>query len=107
MKIPVVQQILSANDQIASENRAAFDAAGVYVVNVMASPGAGKTSLILATLAGLPRGCGWASSRATWRHASTPTGRGAWHSRWCRSTPAAGAISTRLWSAWRWRSCRC
>lgn len=49
MKIPVVQQILSANDQIASENRAVFDAAGVFVVNVMASPGAGKTSVILAT----------------------------------------------------------
>jgi hydrogenase nickel incorporation protein HypB len=49
MKIPVVQQILSANDQIAAENRAVFDAAGVFVVNVMASPGAGKTSAILGT----------------------------------------------------------
>ncbi len=50
MKIPVVQRILSANDQIAAENRARFDAAGVFVLNVMASPGAGKTSLILATV---------------------------------------------------------
>ncbi len=49
MKIPVVEQILSANDQIAAENRATFDNAGVLVVNVMASPGAGKTSVILAT----------------------------------------------------------
>lgn len=49
MKVPVVQRILSANDQIAAENRARFDAAGVFVLNVMASPGAGKTSLILAT----------------------------------------------------------
>lgn len=54
MKIPVVQQILSANDQIASENRAVLDANGVFVVNLMASPGAGKTSVILATAARLP-----------------------------------------------------
>ena len=54
MKIPVVQQILSANDQVASENRAVFDAAGVYVLNIMASPGAGKTTAILATCDRLP-----------------------------------------------------
>ena len=47
MKIPVVKEILSANDQVAAENRATFDAAGVFVLNLMASPGAGKTSLIL------------------------------------------------------------
>ncbi len=49
MKIPVVTEILSANDQVAAENKALFEAAGVTVVNLMASPGAGKTSLILAT----------------------------------------------------------
>ena len=49
MKIPVVREILSANDQVAGANRAALDAAGVFAVNLMASPGAGKTSLILAT----------------------------------------------------------
>lgn len=54
MKVPVVTEILKANDTIARENRAAFDAAGVRVVNVMASPGAGKTSTILATVARLP-----------------------------------------------------
>lgn len=50
MKIPVVENILNANDQIASANRADFKAAGVFVLNLMASPGAGKTSFILATL---------------------------------------------------------
>jgi hydrogenase nickel incorporation protein HypB len=54
MKIPVVKRILSANDQIAAENRSAFAAAGTFVANLMASPGAGKTSLILATAARLP-----------------------------------------------------
>ena len=55
MKIPVVQQILSANDQVAAENRAAFKAADVFVLNLMASPGAGKTNVILATAGRLPQ----------------------------------------------------
>ena len=50
MKVPVVTEILKANDQVALENRSMFEAAGVRVLNVMASPGAGKTSLILATV---------------------------------------------------------
>lgn len=52
--IAVEQRILNANDQVAAQNRAALDAAGALAVNVMASPGAGKTSLILATIARLP-----------------------------------------------------
>jgi hydrogenase nickel incorporation protein HypB len=56
MRIPVLEQILSANDDVALQNRAIFDAAHVFVVNVMASPGAGKTSMILATAARLPDG---------------------------------------------------
>jgi hydrogenase nickel incorporation protein HypB len=56
MKVPVVREILKANDQVASENRAAFRRAGVAVLNVMASPGAGKTSVILATVARLGDG---------------------------------------------------
>jgi hydrogenase nickel incorporation protein HypB len=54
MKVPVVTQILKANDQVALENRARFDAAGVTVFNIMASPGAGKTSVILRTIEALP-----------------------------------------------------
>jgi hydrogenase nickel incorporation protein HypB len=42
----VVEKILSANDRIAVENRTIFDEAGVRAFNLMASPGAGKTSLI-------------------------------------------------------------
>jgi hydrogenase nickel incorporation protein HypB len=56
MKVPVVTDILKANDQVASANRALFREADVRVLNVMASPGAGKTSLILATLARLADG---------------------------------------------------
>jgi hydrogenase nickel incorporation protein HypB len=54
MKVPVVKEILKANDQVAGENRELFDGKGVRVVNVMASPGAGKTSTILATIDRLP-----------------------------------------------------
>jgi hydrogenase nickel incorporation protein HypB len=54
MKIPVVKRILSANDDIAAENHAALKAAGILTINLMASPGAGKTSTILATFDRLP-----------------------------------------------------
>jgi hydrogenase nickel incorporation protein HypB len=51
--VPVVENILSANDRIAEENRATLRTAHVFAVNLMASPGAGKTSLILSTLQAL------------------------------------------------------
>ena len=53
MKVPVVEQIMSANDQLAAANRARLDEAGVFALNVMASPGAGKTSLITRTVEAL------------------------------------------------------
>ena len=46
MKVQIVKDILSANEQIAQENRRLFDEKGVFVLNIMAAPGAGKTSLI-------------------------------------------------------------
>jgi hydrogenase nickel incorporation protein HypB len=48
--VPVVENILNANDRLAQENRARIDAAGVFSINIIASPGAGKTSLIEQTL---------------------------------------------------------
>lgn len=53
MEIKVVQKVLGANDAIAAQNRAWFQAQGVFVVNVMSSPGAGKTTLLERTLAEL------------------------------------------------------
>ncbi len=49
-KVSVVEDILSANDQLALQNKQLLDDAGVCVVNLMASPGSGKTSLILRTI---------------------------------------------------------
>jgi len=54
-RVEIVEDILSANDRLASENRAWLDAVGVFAVNLMASPGAGKTSLIERTIAALGR----------------------------------------------------
>ncbi len=52
-KIKIVEKILDANDRLANANRQRFDDAGVYAINLMASPGAGKTSFILKTIGGL------------------------------------------------------
>ncbi len=51
--VPIVQEIMSANDSLAAQNRAKLDAAGVVGMNIMASPGAGKTSTILRTIEAL------------------------------------------------------
>ena len=52
-RISVVESILSANDRIAQRNRAMLDELGVFGINIMASPGAGKTSFILKMLEAL------------------------------------------------------
>jgi hydrogenase nickel incorporation protein HypB len=49
-KVKLVEGVLDANDTIARANRADFDRAGVVVVNLMSSPGAGKTSLLERTV---------------------------------------------------------
>lgn len=46
-RVPVVQQIMSSNSALAAQNQATLQAAGVLGINVMASPGAGKPSVIL------------------------------------------------------------
>jgi hydrogenase nickel incorporation protein HypB len=53
MKVTVVKNILDANDRIAEENRKLFDEKKIYVLNIMSSPGAGKTSLVEKTIEGL------------------------------------------------------
>jgi hydrogenase nickel incorporation protein HypB len=53
MRVPIVENILSANDRLAAENKRLLAEEGVVGVNVMASPGAGKTSLIVKTIEAL------------------------------------------------------
>ena len=53
MKITVVKNILEANERIAEENRRVFQNEGVTVINLMSSPGSGKTSLLERTIEAL------------------------------------------------------
>jgi hydrogenase nickel incorporation protein HypB len=53
LKVAVVKNVLDANDRIAAENRKLFDKNKVYVINLMSSPGAGKTSLVERTILAL------------------------------------------------------
>ncbi|MGF1472521.1 MAG: hydrogenase nickel incorporation protein HypB [Rubrobacteraceae bacterium] len=50
VKKVVQENVLDANDTLAQANRTRFDEAGTYVVNMMSSPGAGKTALLEHTL---------------------------------------------------------
>jgi hydrogenase nickel incorporation protein HypB len=50
LKIAVVKNILEANERIAEENRKLFQEQHVTVINLMSSPGAGKTSLLERTI---------------------------------------------------------
>ena len=51
--VDVVQDLLAANDRTASHNRSHFDEHGVLVINLMSSPGSGKTALLEATILAL------------------------------------------------------
>jgi len=52
-KIEVIQNILEANEAIAVRNQQLLDKHKIFALNIMAAPGAGKTSFILQTMARL------------------------------------------------------
>ena len=49
-EIKVLESIFAANENLADENAKFFEERGIYAINLMASPGSGKTSFILATV---------------------------------------------------------
>ena len=51
--IEVITAILDENDRVAAHNRGHFDGQAVLALNLMSSPGAGKTSLLEATIRAL------------------------------------------------------
>ncbi|MDA8326988.1 MAG: hydrogenase nickel incorporation protein HypB [Nitrospiraceae bacterium] len=53
MKVNIVTRILEANERLAEQNKALFKENGVFVLNIMSSPGAGKTTFIEATIKAL------------------------------------------------------
>ena len=50
-EIKVIRRVLDVNDKMAAENRKRFAEKGVFVLNVMSSPGSGKTTTLEKTLA--------------------------------------------------------
>lgn len=52
-RLPIVEKILGANDQMADLNRQYLREKHIFTINIMASPGAGKTSVILQTIKAL------------------------------------------------------
>src|SRR5450830_1489722 len=53
-KVEIVRKILDSNDRLAAENQKRLDALKILGLNIMASPGAGKTSFLLKTIENLP-----------------------------------------------------
>ena len=49
-KIKIVGKVLDVNETIAQQNRKLFRERGVFVINVMSSPGSGKTAILVKTL---------------------------------------------------------
>jgi len=50
-RVVVLERIFGENDRLAAANRSTFDEAGVTAINMMSSPGAGKTAILRQTLA--------------------------------------------------------
>lgn len=51
--VELLDELLAANDTVAAHNRAHFHRHGVLTINLMSSPGAGKTALLEATIVAL------------------------------------------------------
>ena len=52
-EIKVVRRVLDTNDLLAARNRERFNAHGIFVLNMMSSPGSGKTTILQKTLSAL------------------------------------------------------
>ncbi len=55
MQVPIIENVLKANDEVAALNRHTLGAAGVFSVNLIGAPGSGKTAVIEATCRALGR----------------------------------------------------
>jgi len=52
-RVPLVERVLEANDEIAADNRAELERRGIFSVDLIGAPGSGKTALLEATLRAL------------------------------------------------------
>ena len=74
MQIPVVRNVLEANEKMAAHVRRQLSGRKILTLNLISSPGAGKTSLLSAPCAIWPGSSAWRSSRATCRPTTMPAG---------------------------------
>ena len=88
MEVKVMKNILGENDKIAAENRKIFAEKNITVINLMGSPGSGKTSLLEKTLSKLG---------AIYSRLKTLKESNAKIFRWYRLTRRAAVIWTRQW----------
>jgi hydrogenase nickel incorporation protein HypB len=56
VKVRLAMPMLQENDEVARENRNLFRERGIFVLNLMSSPGSGKTSTLERTIEHLPEG---------------------------------------------------
>ena len=89
-RVVMEKNILEANEALADQNREHFRREGVFVVNLMSAPGAGKTSVLERTIERLAGEC---------RMGVIESGR--WEFRRIRSRPGVSATSIRRWSITR------
>ncbi len=98
--VEVRQNVLKQNDMLARALRDRFREAGVYVVSLVSSPGAGKTTLSGKDARGAAAAiAAWPRSSATSQRRTTPRGWPEPRPRSGRSPPARFAISTPRWSS--------
>ena len=49
-RIPLVERVLEANDEVAADTRADLERRGIFAIDLIGAPGSGKTALLEATL---------------------------------------------------------
>ncbi len=53
VRLPMVERVLEANDELAGANRAELARRGIFTVDIIGAPGSGKTAILEATLRAL------------------------------------------------------
>ena len=109
----IEKNVLSENDRIAARLRNALGASGTLAVNLISSPGSGKTMLLEKTLEMLPAGTRAAVLTGDIQTDNDARRLAAMATPFVRSPPPAHAIWTRAWwritwpigSVYPWISC--
>ena len=72
MEIPVIRNVLEANEKLSARLKEHFARHGILTLNLISSPGAGKTSLLERTLRNFPPSSAWPLSKAISKRTTTP-----------------------------------